>query len=194
MNFLAHLYLSGDSDEIRIGNFIGDSVKGKYFDNFPKGIQQGISLHRKIDYYTDNHKVVKRSIVRLRPYLGKYAGVAIDMFYDHFLAANWEQYSSEKLDEFIQSSYKIMNDNMEFLPDRTKHMLPHMIADNWLLSYADVSGIDKALKGMARRTTFESNLENASSYLEKNYSSFKADFEEFFPDLKDFVSRTISSF
>src|SRR5688572_23493915 len=100
MNFLAHLYLSGDFDELMIGNFMADFVKGKPSPSIHPQIVKGIELHRQIDTYTDTHPIVKASKVRLQPTYRKYAGVIVDMYYDHFLAIHWQKYSSVSLHEF----------------------------------------------------------------------------------------------
>ena len=87
MNFLAHIYLSGDDDELKIGNFIADSVKGKKFSQFPDQVQKGITLHRKIDSYTDSHPIVRESVLRLFPKYGHYSSVIVDILYDHFFSS-----------------------------------------------------------------------------------------------------------
>lgn len=188
MNFLAHLYLSGNSTELMIGNFIGDSVKGKNYKKYSNGIIEGITLHRKIDTYTDNHQIVMKSKIRLRPNYHKYAGVIVDVFYDHFLAANWIDYSPVPLYEYAQSVYNIMTDNLNNLPERTKEMLPYMVLGNWLVRYAKIDGIDRALKGMATRTKFRSNMEHAAGDLEKDYHLYETEFKTFFPELIKYVN------
>src|SRR4051812_25235509 len=127
MNFLAHAYLSGDSEELLIGNFIADAVKGSAINNYSGDIKNGILLHRSIDTFTDQHPVVHQSIVRLRPSYHKYAGVLVDIFYDHFLAKNWKDYSSVELNKFVSHVYRVMQDNFSQLPHRSQELLPYMI-------------------------------------------------------------------
>ena len=140
MNFLAHLYLSGDSDELKIGNFIADAVKGKAHEKFPAPIQKGIILHRRIDSFTDSHPIVLESCKRLWDKYRHYSPVIIDIFYDHFLAANWKNYSELQLDEFADNCYRLIENNVENLPEKIKIMLPYMKAHNWLVNYAQVEG------------------------------------------------------
>ena len=103
MNFLAHLYLSGDNEQIIVGNFIGDFVKGRNaLQTFDPTIALGIELHRAIDQFTDTHPVVRSSKDRLRPKYRHYAGVIVDIFYDHFLARKWNDYHKTPLPEFAQ--------------------------------------------------------------------------------------------
>lgn len=188
VNFLAHLYLSGDDPEVMVGNFIGDFVKGrKLRERFRPGIAAGIELHRAIDEFTDAHPVVDRSKQRLRPELRHYSPVVADMFYDHFLAANWNRYHREPLPLYAASVYRLLESYREVLPQGVKDMLPHMIRGNWLVSYANIEGIQRALNGMAARTPYESGMETATRLLRAHYNSFKEEFTEFFPELARFV-------
>src|SRR4051812_44429809 len=109
MNFLAHLYLSGDNDYVKLGNFIGDFVKGRNLnEQFPSGIARGIRLHRAIDEFTDSHPIVKKSKDRLRPAYRHYAPVIVDVFYDHFLARNWTRYSDTALADYAEQTYDLV--------------------------------------------------------------------------------------
>jgi acyl carrier protein phosphodiesterase len=183
MNFLAHLYLSGDYPNLIVGNFIADHVKGNQIELFSTGVKEGIILHRSIDAYTDGHEIVRKSVMRLRPGFRKYAGVVVDMFYDHFLAANWHDYSDVTLEVFTARCYKILQTHKGPLPERTKRMLYYMVRDNWLLAYARTDGIQAALDGMAGRTSFYSGMENATAALLENYHDYLAEFRQFFPDI-----------
>lgn len=190
MNFLAHLYLSGDDPEVMVGNFIGDFVKGRNVrERFRPGIAAGIELHRAIDDFTDAHPVVDRSKQRLRPNLRHYSPVVADMFYDHFLAANWRHYHSEPLTLYAAGVYRLLESYRDVLPEGVKAMLPYMVGGNWLVSYARIEGIQRALNGMAARTPYESGMETATKLLRAHYDSFKEEFTEFFPELAHFASR-----
>lgn len=185
MNFLAHIYLSGENELLTIGNFAADGIRGKVFTNYPKAMQAGIVLHRFIDSYTDAHFVFRQSTKRLHKAYGHYSGVIVDIFYDHFLAKNWNDYSDQPLDEYIQDFYKSLNRNFEILPPRFKKLTPFMIEDNWLLSYATVEGIQKVLSGMNRRTNGRSKMNEATKELIEYYEAFENDFTQFFKDLKN---------
>lgn len=166
-----------------IGNFIADSVKGKGFQDYPADIKNGILLHRFIDSYTDTHPVVEESKQRLRASYRKYAGVIVDVFYDHFLAVQWSQRHNQMLESFVSDTYQTLQDHNEILPDKIQFMLPYMVKHNWLLSYRETLGIGRALSGLSRRTSFESNMEYAVGDLEKNYALYEKEFNNFFPDL-----------
>ena len=182
MNFLAHLYLSGSRTKIMVGNFIGDFVKGRNLsDRYEPEIVAGIEMHRAIDLFTDHHPNVAQSKDRLRPKYRHYSGVIVDVFYDHFLARNWNHYHPETLADFARRTYAIIQEHNAILPDDVKHMLPYMIQGNWLLNYARVEGIHRALSGMATRTPYLSRMNEATVDLEASYDEFKKEFEEFFP-------------
>jgi len=183
MNFLAHIYLSGEDDYIKIGNFIADSIRGKKYENFPTAIKNGILLHRQIDTYTDKHPIVRQSTKRLHKNYGHYSGVIVDILYDHFLAKNWVRYSDVPLEDYINDFYDLLEDNFNILPDRIQHMMPYMIADNWLKSYATIEGIGKILHQMNRRTKNKSKMNFAVIELEKFYTEFETEFTNFFEEL-----------
>ena len=193
MNFLAHYFLSPEDDQIALGNFIADAVKGKEFEKYNDKIKNGILLHREIDNYTDKHPVFRRSAQKLNARYKKYSGVIIDIYYDHFLAKNWKDYSKTDLVDFVSQAYKILIKNYFILPKKIKRILPFMIAQNWLVGYANLNDLQRVFNGMARRTTFDSGMENAIFDLKNNYTTFENDFREFFPDLIEFCKNHIIS-
>jgi acyl carrier protein phosphodiesterase len=185
MNFLAHIYLSGDNDLIKIGNLMADGIRGKHFESYPLEIQKGIILHRFIDTYTDAHLVFRKSTKRLHEKYHHYAGVIVDVFYDHFLAKNWNHYSDEKLELYVARFYQSLQDNYEVLSERTKGMMPYMINQNWLVSYQTTEGINKILTQMDSRTKNESKMRFATHELIEYYTDFEQEFTTFFEDLKE---------
>lgn len=192
MNFLAHLYLSGVDEEIMVGNFIGDFVRGRnIYNQFPKHVALGIELHREIDEFTDSHTVVLESKIRLRPKYRHYAPVIVDMFYDHFLARNWASYNAQPLQDYAQHCYRVLQKFEPILPAQVKYLMPYMVEGNWLLNYAKPEGIHRALTGMARRTPYDSKMDEAISELTKHYAAFEQEFVRFFPDLKEMSEKFI---
>ncbi|MDC8000563.1 acyl carrier protein phosphodiesterase [Aequorivita todarodis] len=183
MNFLAHIYLSGNDESVIIGNFIADGIKGKRYLKYPPAIAKGILLHRAIDSFTDAHPTVHQSTARLHKNYGHYSGVIVDILYDHFLAKNWSKYSEVPLDEYVADFYKLLRKNFTMLPARIQRMMPYMIADNWLLSYATVEGISKILTQMNVRTKGVSKMNLAVAELEAYYDEFEAEFTSFFDEL-----------
>lgn len=187
LNYLAHVYLSGDHQELMIGNFIADAVKGKQFESYPEEIQKGILMHRSIDTFTDTHEVTRRSRERLFEDYRHYSGVIVDIFYDHFLARYWDQFHEMDLEKYTQEVYHILSENSEVLPPRIEHMLKYMIPQNWLLNYKETSGIERVLKGMSSRASFDSGMDKAIVNLTRDYKDFEQDFIDFFPSLQKYV-------
>ena len=180
---MANIYLSGNDESVIIGNFIADGIKGKRYLKYPPAIAKGILLHRAIDSFTDAHPTVHQSTARLHKNYGHYSGVIVDILYDHFLAKNWSKYSEVPLDEYVSDFYKLLRKNFTMLPARIQRMMPYMIADNWLLSYATVEGISKILAQMNVRTKGVSKMNLAVAELEEYYNEFEAEFTSFFDEL-----------
>lgn len=191
MNFLAHIYLSGDNDHIKIGNFMADGIRGKHFDQYPTDIQKGIVLHRAIDTFTDAHPIFRQSTKKLHARYHHYAGVIVDVFYDHFLAKNWTKYSDENLEEYILTFYRSLEDNRAHLTDRTIHYMPFMFKQNWLSSYQTVSGIEMILTQMDGRTKNKSKMRFATAELIQFYAEFENEFTTFFEDLKQHIQEQL---
>ena len=194
MNFLAHLYLSGDDPEIMVGNFIGDFVRGRHVhEQFQQNIATGIELHREIDEFTDKHLVVLESKKRLRPKYRHYAPVIVDVFYDHFLAIHWSSLHTQSLPDFATYAYSQLERHEAILPERVLQMMPYMIRGNWLVNYSKTEGIHRALSGMSRRTPYESKMDEAVHDLEKYFHEFESEFLLFFPELKQMSESFINS-
>ena len=184
MNFLAHIFLSGDDPQIKIGNFMADGIRGQDYLAYPEGIKKGILLHRAIDTFTDEHPVFRRSTKRLHTEFHHYSGVIVDVFYDHFLAKNWKIYHAENLKTYAQSFYNLLEENYDILTPKVQHLLPIMIKYDWLASYASVDGISAILSQMDSRTQYKSGMTMAGAALLRHYDEFETDFTEFFADLQ----------
>ncbi len=188
MNYLAHIYLSGDNDFVKIGNFIADGIKGSKYKVYDIPMQKGILLHREIDTFTDSDAIVKRSKRRLDDGYNLYRGIIIDILYDHFLAKNWSTYSAIPLEDYSQEFYDLLLENVERLPARIQHMMPYMIKDDWLTSYATLEGIKKVLVGMNKRTKERGEIHLAIHDLIENYAELEKDFTQFFEKLRTFCA------
>ena len=183
MNFLAHIYLSGDNDLLKIGNFMADGIHGKNFDAFPIDIQKGIILHREIDTFTDAHPIFRQSTKRLHANYHHYSGIIVDIFYDHFLAKNWSHYSDETLEDFTERFYQSLRDNYDFLNEKTQKMLPYMIDQNWLMSYQTIEGIENVLSKMDNRMKRNSIMRLSVAELRTFNAEFEEEFTTFFAAL-----------
>lgn len=184
MNYLAHIYLSFNDDEVTLGNFIADSIRGNRYQHLPERVQKGILLHRAIDTFTDSHPIPRQSSKRLHGRYSHYSRVIVDIFYDHFLARNWDNYSEIPLEPFVDGFYNLLRDNFAILPTGIKRMMPYMISDNWLVNYARIEGIGRVLNGMNRRTDHKSGMNFAVEELEEHYAEFEGEFLGFFSELK----------
>lgn len=191
MNFLAHLYLSENNTNIMIGNFIADGIRGNQFTHLSSEIQKGIRLHREIDTFTDAHEIVRKSKRRLHKRYGLYAGVVIDIFYDHYLAKNWSTYSAMPLDLYVDQVYELLQNNFDILPEKTQYMLPFMIEHNWLYNYQFKEGIQRVMNGMNRRTKNRAQMNLALEDLIALDSEFQEDFTAFFEELRIFSQQKL---
>ena len=192
MNFLAHIYLSGDNELVTLGNFIADDIKGSKYKRFPIDIQKGIILHRAIDTFTDSHPIVKQSTKRLHHKYSHYSGVIVDILYDHFLARNWSRYCDQPLADYVAEFYSFLQHNFDLLTPRIQNMTPYMIKDNWLLSYAELEGIRTVLYNMNRRTKNRSGMDRAVDDLKMFYTEFETEFTLFFDELKKFSAQRLN--
>lgn len=194
MNYLAHLFLSGDDADLAVGNFIADGVRGSDLENYVPGVQRGIQLHRAIDMFTDAHPVTEEARQLIRPYFRKYAGVALDVYFDHFLAQHWQLYANAPLETFANKQYKLLTKRQDEFPAHGVRFLHHMIANNLLVRYGTIKGIGRVLTGMATyRATFESGLEQGADVLTEHYSGLEAHFRAFFPDLQAYCNAFIEN-
>ena len=193
MNYLAHLYLSGEDKNLRLGNFIADGIKGNQLHSYHQAVQKGIRLHRAIDDFTDHHPIVAQSKKRLYPTMHKYAAVATDVIFDHFLAKNWNDYMPKiDLNTYSQAIYLEMNAQIALLPPKIQQLLPYMIKNNWLVAYGSLEGLDKVMKGMSQRAKFESNMDKTCELLILNYVEFEQEFKHFFDELMVFCVQYIN--
>jgi len=184
MNFLAHIYLSGENELLKIGNFMADSIRGNQYLTYPNEIQKGVLLHRHIDSFTDFHPIYRKSKHRLHEKYGHYSGVIMDIMYDHFLAKNWNTFSEIPLEKYAASFYELLQKEESLLTERTKNMIPYMIAQNWLVSYASLEGLETILFQMDYRTKNRVNMPEAMKELKQFETEFETEFFAFFDELQ----------
>ncbi len=170
---------------------MADGIHGKHFDNFPIDIQKGIILHRAIDTFTDAHPVFRQSTKRLHANYHHYSGIIVDMFYDHFLAKNWNNYSDETLEDYTEVFYQSLRDNYDFLNEKTQKMLPYLTKQNWLMSYQTVEGIEIILEKMDNRMKRNSIMRYSVAELRTYYSEFEAEFTAFFEEVTTFAQQKL---
>ncbi|MEX0960001.1 MAG: ACP phosphodiesterase [Burkholderiales bacterium] len=187
MNYLGHLYLSPPGEDALLGSLLGDFVKGPLDDRYPEAVTRAIALHRRLDSFTDAHPAVHASKARVSASRRRYAGIMIDVFYDHFLARHWAEYHSEPLADFSRRVYRILDCRHHELPERLQRIAPSMAQLDWLGSYAEVESIYTALNRIGQRLKRENTLFNSTDELLENYTDLEADFRAFLPQAVDFV-------
>lgn len=192
MNYLAHLFLSGEDEEVLIGNFIGDYVKGRNFMNYSEKIRKGITLHRNIDMFTDTNAIVRASKSRFSHCYGKYSGVITDILYDHFLTRNWNKFSPVSLRSFASTSYSILKRNFSILPEEVQLFAPSFINKRWLTKYKSIKGIEKVLRKMTKRTTLPDYTDYAIDVLKIEYDFIDEEFMTYFPKIIEYVKKNFS--
>jgi acyl carrier protein phosphodiesterase len=183
MNYLAHAYLSFGRSDLLAGNLISDFVKGKRKFEFTTGIQQGISLHRAIDHFTDAHPATRRAREYFRPAYRLYSGAFVDVVYDHFLALDPGHFPGETLLPFTENVYREMQAGLESFPAGFRQIFPYMKRDNWLYHYRYIQGVEKSFGGLVRRAAYLTDPVPAIRVFEENYEQLKACYQGFFPEL-----------
>lgn len=193
MNYLAHIFLSGDNRKIRLGNFIGDAVKGKSFDNYPSEIRKGILLHRAIDSFTDSHPSVKATAKSMAPVFGRYSPALLDIYFDYILASRFERFSNVSLIRFSRSFYFTMIRERRYLPARIKKFMWHFIGTDRLGKYATKEGIKESLEIMHRVGRLKISPDQAIEYLIEHEQEIEKVFFDLFPELQAYSKEYIES-
>lgn len=187
MNFLAHAVLAGDDEGLRVGAILGDFVQGVDVDALDDDLRAGVALHRAVDRFTDGHDAFRRTVARLRDDFGHYAPVVADVVYDHALARDWRRWRDEPHGEFCVGVYDALARNDARLPERLRSAWPVMRRHDLLGSYATLDGTTDALARLARRTRHGAVLREADARLGPHVDAIVADFERFFPAVRDFA-------
>lgn len=189
MNYLAHILLSNNKSQIQVGNFIGDFVKGKKLNHFPKKIAKGIILHRKIDEYTDSHPVVRETVAFMRPTFGRYSAIILDMYFDFLLANNFRLYSQKKsLFIFSFQFYYHTILNYKHLPKKVKGFIFHFIFTNRLQKYKSYHGLKESLEIMETYKSSAINPALSISFLKQHRSELEKNFHLFMPEIIQFIN------
>lgn len=195
MNYLAHFVLSGDDDELRLGNLLGDVVKGRVerfvYPGVSERMRTGIRLHRAIDSFVDAHPVVRRSKQRIATRYGRLSGAIVDVYYDHVLAREWPTYQAGELATFVSDVHRTLTTHLHRLPDGVHPLVRAMTRGRWLEQYAHIEGIAAALHGMSRRFPVAAGIGTAAEELAEQYDAVSADFAELFPELRAHCERFV---
>lgn len=188
MNFLGHIFLTPNDDDLLLGNFIADSVKGDPLKLYLGKVAEGIRFHRAIDAFTDSHPLVKQGVGRFRATQGRYASVVIDVVYDHILASNWHDFHAEPLDGFAQSVYERLEARQPEFPERVRQYFPYMKLQNWLYNYRSEQGLLKSLQGLDRRSAAQTAMHRALDVYLMDQGMFREEFDGFIADAQRMAS------
>ncbi|MBV2134360.1 DUF479 domain-containing protein [Pseudomonas sp. MAP12] len=186
MNYLAHLHLGGPQPGQLLGSLYGDFVKGPLAGCYPPDVEAAIRLHRRIDAYTDRHPLVRTAVARFPAARRRYAGILLDLFFDHCLACCWDDYASEPLPQFTARVYQALAAEAQ-LPGRLALIAPRMAAQDWLGSYREFAVLERVLLNMQRRLSRPEGLDGALPELERLYPALREDFRAFYPQLMTFA-------
>ena len=195
MNYLAHLYLAGPSDASRIGNLLGDFVKGtpaSLADDYPDEVIAGIMMHRRLDRFTDAHEQFLRARDMLAPERRRFAGIVIDIFFDHFLSRYWSHYSEQPLPEFIDDVYCSLERHPGWLSPDLAAIRPRMREENWLQGYGSLEGVAHTLSRLVARSPRTAAIEHSTDDLEAHYGAFRDSFVTFLPDARAYAATLLS--
>src|SRR5262249_22410197 len=180
-------YLARGSAQAILGALMGDFVKGPLEGRYDSELTRALTLHRRIDSYTDAHDVVRCSRHRVSPGRRRFAGILVDMFYDHFLARLWEEYCDVPLEQFTAHVYVVLREHRALLPERLQQVAARMSDGDWLASYQRVEAVAAALDRMGGRLTRGNAMLRSGEELLAQYQAFEADFRLFFPDVIRFA-------
>lgn len=186
MNFLAHSLLAGDAPSLIVGGVIGDWIKGSLPGVLPADLAKGVELHRAIDTFAESHPAFQRSRARVSAVRRRYAGVLVDMFYDHLLAKNWASFHHQPLDEYCAMVYRLINSRLSEIPISSHRALLLMAKEDWLSSYAQINELADVLLRMARRARQPNPLANSEQEFLADVGGFTGDFNEWLADAREF--------
>lgn len=189
INYLAHAYLSFNDPGFLAGNLISDFVKGKSRYQYPPDIQKGITLHRAIDTFTDEHIATREAKKIFQPHYRLYSGAFIDVVYDHFLAIDVNEFPGKSLLDFSQNVYSQLNNLTGYMPERFANMYPYMKSQNWLYNYSTVKGIEQSMQGVVRRAAYLTESKVAYQLFTEHYQLLKGYYRQFWADMKPFALR-----
>ncbi|QRR00432.1 acyl carrier protein phosphodiesterase [Dyadobacter sandarakinus] len=189
MNFLAHILLSGEKPGVIMGNYVGDFVKGRLTEEktalWNPDFVLGLKLHRFIDFYTDKHEIVQEAVDVASLALGRLAGIAVDIYFDYFLARYFARFREESLAAYTHGKYALIEENEHLVPPGMVPMVRSMIRQDWLTGYATLEGIDLTFSRLSRRAEFLAPVAGAMHELRAHEEYYCEKFFAFFPDLQN---------
>lgn len=189
MNYLAHLFLARPNPHSRMGNLLGDFCKGVDVSRYPHPVMKGLENHRLVDRFTDTHILVKQAKRCFVPKRRRFAGIALDVLFDHFLLRHWHTFSDVPVERFLNHTYADLEQAHHAMPPRMRQVVGSMLAQNWLLQYENLDGAGYALDRIAARIRFSNEFAGSIEDIERHYAELEQCFECFFPALIEHIER-----
>jgi acyl carrier protein phosphodiesterase len=191
LNHLAHLFLSPDSDLHRVGSLLGDFARGLDPATLPPPVREGLRHHLAVDVFTDQHPDVLASKRLFSSQRRRFAGVALDILYDHYLLRHWQVFSSVPADDFIDQVYRELQENRPIMPGKMQTVTSQITQHDWFRSYQDLDNIGFALDRVASRIRFRHSFDGIIEEIKAHDQELEAHFLSFFPDLRAHASEVV---
>jgi acyl carrier protein phosphodiesterase len=189
LNYLAHLYLAQPTADSHFGNLLGDFGGRRHVEPLPNTVKNALANHYLVDKFTDSHAAVKAAKQYFSPQRKRFAGVAIDVLFDHFLIMHWARFNAQPLQDFKHTSYGLLHKRLPVMPPRMQHVVKHMTGNDWFKQYETLDGVGGALDNIAKRIRFTNSFAGASEDIARYYHELDAIFLAFFPELIKHVNQ-----
>ncbi|MCW8092530.1 acyl carrier protein phosphodiesterase [Alteromonas sp. ASW11-130] len=187
MNYLAHLYFAQRNADSHFGNLLGDFGGTKFVEEVPTAVRNGLENHYLVDKFTDNHSAIKEAKRLFAAQRRRFAGIAIDVVFDHFLIQHWDSFHTEPLAKFKHHSFALLRERIPCMPPRMQHVISHLTTNDWFKEYESIAGVGLALDNIAKRIRFSNNFEGSVEDISRHYQELEAIFLAFFPQLSQHV-------
>jgi len=188
LNYLAHLYFAQPTPNSHFGNLLGDFGGKIHTQQLPTAVKQGLDNHYLVDRFTDNHIAVKQAKHFFSIQRRRFAGIALDVLFDHFLIRHWSNFHKTPLSLFKQSSYALLNENLAYMPSRMQQVVTLMTQNDWFKEYETIEGLGATLDNIAKRIRFANQFSGSIEDINRNYAKLETVFLTFFPELIEHVS------
>jgi len=189
LNYLAHLYFAQPTVDSHFGNLLGDFGGHRHIKIMPIAVKNALDNHYLVDKFTDKHPAIKEAKQFFSVKRKRFAGIAIDVVFDHFLIQHWQNFRQEPLADFKRNSYQLLNQGISDMPIRMQRVVSHMTKNDWFQEYETMTGIGLALDNIAKRIRFANNFSGAIEDIHRHHSELETIFLEFFPQLTDHVNQ-----
>lgn len=187
MNYLAHLFIALPTPDSCFGNLLGDFQKGFSYQHLPATIQAGLQNHLLVDKFTDNHELTRWARTQFSPQRRRFAGVTLDIMYDHFLIQHWSRFAPTTLEVFCQSRYSLLHQQLSMMPPAMQRVVKSMINHRWLDVYRTLDGVDEVIQRTAARIRFKNNFANSIKEVLPLYDTLHNQFPAFFSQLQQHI-------